>query len=347
MNIGEGGWRTEGRGPHGEGGENRERESGTFEGFSFYIDITQNTHNTQKTGRYFVHTLDNTPFLQRFDHHKAARNPFLFLIYLTIPLKVMMARINTVAALIAVLFSPIFVELCNSLLQPVAYQIKHRCILQLSSTPTAPTEPNLTQSIKSTNASIPNQLSLDEGQLSIRFGPAFAQKVMELAKYKEKFGDCLVPKRYQDNPALGNFVNKQRQLYRKYLEGENSSMTPEKVDILKSLGFAFNTSSIPVRSHSSDRAWQKMYNQLAEYHKLHGHTSLPSNTSLGQWCVTQRYKYRLKGNEENGRSLSRNRIEMLNKLGFVFETRYEVLWDQRINELKEFKKLHGHCMVPR
>jgi hypothetical protein len=90
-----------------------------------------------------------------------------------------------------------------------------------------------------------------------------------------------------------------------------------------------------------------MYNQLAEYHKLHGHTGVPSNTSLGQWCVTQRYRYRLNGNEENGRSLSQDRIEMLDKLGFVFETRYEVLWDQRINELKEFKKLYGHCMVPR
>jgi hypothetical protein len=327
------------------GRKNERRESGTFTGFQFLRRYNKNTKNGKGT---FVTLSSLRKHHPGASTHKAARNPFLFLTSLPIPVKAMMTRIHTIAALIAVLFSPIFVELCNSLLQPVAHQIKHRCILQLSSTPTALTEPNLTQSIKSTNASIPNQLlSLNEDQLRIRFGPAFAQKVMELAKYKEKFGDCLVPKRYQDNPSLGNFVNKQRQLYRKYLEGENSSMTPEKVDILKSIGFAFNTSSIPVRSHSSDRAWQKMYNQLAEYHKLHGHTSLPSNTSLGQWCVTQRYKYRLKGNEENGRSLSQNRIEMLNKLGFVFETRYEVLWNQRINELKEFKKLHGHCLVPR
>ncbi|KAL3766761.1 hypothetical protein ACHAWO_005159 [Cyclotella atomus] len=258
-----------------------------------------------------------------------------------------MAPIHTIAALFAVLFSPVFVELCDCFLHPATHQIKHRCIPQLWSAPTALTEPNLTQPIKSTNVSIPNQTRLSEEQLSIRFGPAFAQKIIELAEYKEKFGDCLVPKRYQDNPSLGNFVNKQRQLYRKYLEGENTSMTQEKIEVLESLGFAFNTSSIPIRSHSSDRAWRKMYNQLAEYHKLHGHSSVPSNTSLGQWCVTQRYRYRLNGNEENGRSLSQDRIEMLDKLGFVFETRYEVLWDQRINELKEFKKLYGHCMVPR
>lgn len=138
---------------------------------------------------------------------------------------VIMAPIHTIAALFAVLFSPVFVELCDCFLHPATHQIKHRCIPQLWSAPTALTEPNLTQPIKSTNVSIPNQTRLSEEQLSIRFGPAFAQKIIELAEYKEKFGDCLVPKRYQDNPSLGNFVNKQRQLYRKYLEGENSSMT--------------------------------------------------------------------------------------------------------------------------
>jgi len=61
-------------------------------------------------------------------------------------------------------------------------------------------------------------------QLARQLGSAFAQKLLELEEYKMKYGDCLVPRRYEDNPSLGNFVNKQRQSYRKFVMGEKSSM---------------------------------------------------------------------------------------------------------------------------
>ncbi len=65
---------------------------------------------------------------------------------------------------------------------------------------------------------------VDEQLLARQLGSAFAQKLVELEEYKMKHGDCLVPRRYEDNPSLGNFVNKQRQSYRKFLMGEKSSM---------------------------------------------------------------------------------------------------------------------------
>lgn len=64
----------------------------------------------------------------------------------------------------------------------------------------------------------------DDEQLVKQFGSAFAQKLIELEEYKKKHGNCLVPRRYEENPSLGNFVNKQRQSYRKYLMGEKSSI---------------------------------------------------------------------------------------------------------------------------
>lgn len=123
-----------------------------------------------------------------------------------------------------------------------------------------------------------------------------------------------------------------------------SKSQQERIDILTQLGFVFTTSPSPIstRTYSSDRAWQNMYTKLTAHHKTHGHLNVPSNTSLGQWLVRQRYLYRL-----NDESLSKERVEKLNALGISWETRYEVLWDQRIEELKDFKKLHGHCMVPR
>jgi hypothetical protein len=64
----------------------------------------------------------------------------------------------------------------------------------------------------------------DDEQLVKQLGSAFAQKLIELEEYKKKHGNCLVPRRYEENPSLGNFVNKQRQSYRKYRMGEKSSI---------------------------------------------------------------------------------------------------------------------------
>lgn len=61
-------------------------------------------------------------------------------------------------------------------------------------------------------------------QLVREVGSAFAQKLLELEDYRRENGHCLVPKRYEGNPSLGNWVNKQRQNYRKLLNGEKTSM---------------------------------------------------------------------------------------------------------------------------
>lgn len=87
-----------------------------------------------------------------------------------------------------------------------------------------------------------------------------------------------------------------------------------------------------------------MYDKLVEFQKTHGHTNVPSSSTLGRWTVRQRYFYRSKSRHK---SLSKERINLLNELGFQWTTRFEELWQQRISELKEFKKQHGHCMVPR
>ena len=58
----------------------------------------------------------------------------------------------------------------------------------------------------------------------LKLGAAFAQKYAQLEEFRDINGHCLVPKRYKDNPSLGNWVNKQRQNYRRYLKGEKTSM---------------------------------------------------------------------------------------------------------------------------
>ena len=61
-------------------------------------------------------------------------------------------------------------------------------------------------------------------QVITEIGIAFAQKIYELEEFQREHGHCLVPKRYSINPSLGNWVNKQRQNYRRHLMGENTAL---------------------------------------------------------------------------------------------------------------------------
>ena len=76
-------------------------------------------------------------------------------------------------------------------------------------------------------------------QLTKQLGSAFTQKLIELEEYKKKHGDCLVPRRYEENPSLGNFVNKQRQSYRKFLMGEKSSINDVSSSFLVYANYLF------------------------------------------------------------------------------------------------------------
>ena len=54
----------------------------------------------------------------------------------------------------------------------------------------------------------------------------------QLKNYKQRFGDCSVPVKWQENPQLGTWVSRQRQ----FLKASN--LSPEKEQLLTGLGFA-------------------------------------------------------------------------------------------------------------
>ncbi|KAL7558413.1 hypothetical protein ACA910_003274 [Epithemia clementina (nom. ined.)] len=82
---------------------------------------------------------------------------------------------------------------------------------------------------------------------TLYLGP-WMERVLELQRFVQRHGHARVPKRYQDNPALGNWVNKQRVEYRKYLSNRggasssssSSTLTAERIALLNQLGFCWN-----------------------------------------------------------------------------------------------------------
>jgi hypothetical protein len=99
--------------------------------------------------------------------------------------------------------------------------------------------------------------------------------------------------------------------------------------------------------------WTKNYSDLLEFYRKHKHCRVPGrykeNPKLGAWVKLQREDY--KHFKEGKRSpMDQWRIEMLEKIGFEFSVisaeERKKIWDRRLQELKDYKRVYGHCDVP-
>jgi ankyrin repeat protein len=89
--------------------------------------------------------------------------------------------------------------------------------------------------------------------------------------------------------------------------------------------------------------WFEMYQRLRDYYEQHGDADVPhqwpDDSKLGAWVGNQRQKYK---KEE----LIPEQIRMLEELGFTWSLRERGSWDDRFEELVEFKQRYGHFDVP-
>jgi hypothetical protein len=191
-------------------------------------------------------------------------------------------------------------------------------------------------------------------------------RLSELAVYRKIHGHCNVPQSYSENTKLAKWVTNQRTYYRLHVEGKTSAMTTIRIQELENLGFEWglcNTAwedrlseladyrkihghcNVPKRCNT---AWEDRLSELADYRKIHGHCNVPKrcneNTKLGKWVATQRYQYRLQV-EGKSSAMTTFRIQELESLGFEWDGSSPT-WEDRLSELADYRKIHGHCNVP-
>lgn len=126
----------------------------------------------------------------------------------------------------------------------------------------------------------------------------FEEKVSELIEYKKKYGDLLVPRRYEENPQLANWVVRNRCLKKK------RQLSQDKINILNQLGFVWDI---------EDYTWELRFSQLSKYYN---ETQDYFNKgiidkSLKDWTTRQRQYYRLG-------KISDDRIKKLESINFRF-----------------------------
>ena len=158
----------------------------------------------------------------------------------------------------------------------------------------------------------------------------------KLKEYKRQHGNCLVPKRYKIDPALGNWVNYQRNA------NKMNKISDERKAKLDSVGFSWGTVG------SVSKIWTEMFERLKEYKRQHGNCLVPKrykiDPALGNWVGKQR-----KANKTN--KISDERKAKLDSIGFAWVSVRPAVsmqtWTEMFEKLKEYKRQHGNCLVPK
>lgn len=158
-------------------------------------------------------------------------------------------------------------------------------------------------------------------------GDNWEERYGELKAFRDHFGHCDVPTRWSENRRLGIWVVGQRQA--KKLQ----QLSEERIEKLSGIGFTWSPSEI---------SWDNSFARLVEFRNEHGHCNVPQfwkdDRELARWVAAQRTAKR-RG------LISEERARALQSIGFSWNTG-GTSWETSFAELKEFKRIHGHCKVP-
>ena len=127
------------------------------------------------------------------------------------------------------------------------------------------------------------------------------------------------------NPALFVWLRQQREHRKK------GKLRWSQKRLLNGLKFVWNP---PIA------LWKQRLRQLKEFRRAHGHVNVPmhwENRELARWIVKQRQNYRRCALDPWLKS-------HLESLGLVWD-RGQIVWDQRLAQLRAFHQEHGHCNV--
>lgn len=143
----------------------------------------------------------------------------------------------------------------------------------------------------------------------------WTEKFEELMEFRGRYGHCLVPNCFPENPALAQWVKRQRYQYKLKVESKRSTMSDERIQALDRIGFVWD-------SHRA--IWDERLQELLEYRCSHGDCNVPSrfaeNRQLAVWVKRQRRQYKFYM-EDKPSSMTPERIHRLEMIGFEWDLR--------------------------
>jgi hypothetical protein len=144
---------------------------------------------------------------------------------------------------------------------------------------------------------------------------AWERHINDLKKFRDDYGDCLVPLNHPKYPKLGLWVKEQRRHYTLMKQDKPSHMTDERARALDDVGFCWDT---------HEAVWGERLRELCHYKATYGDCIVPTNYSanpkLGTWVHHQRRQYK-KYKEGKPCHITAERIRALESIGFVWYPR--------------------------
>lgn len=131
----------------------------------------------------------------------------------------------------------------------------------------------------------------------------------------------------------------------------SEALNADRIKVLTSIGFVWD-----VVQADNDARWRKRFEELVEYKSVHNHCNVPQSTDLGKWVKMQRENKHETDLKKAGKTpfrkkpkpcLSEERISKLESIGFQWRVaKPAVGWDNRFQQLVEYKAANGDCNVP-
>lgn len=154
------------------------------------------------------------------------------------------------------------------------------------------------------------------------------ERFEQLVQYKQVNGHSNVPKIYNANPPLGEWVHRQRAIYNN--KRKDQKLSSDQISLLNGIGFSWNR---------LEEVWNERFKQLTEYKEQNGHCRVPQkykdNPKLGSWVNEQRTKYR---KNQDGKTITEERIRRLERLGFEWVLGRRPLFNGRSESIEGKKK---------
>jgi hypothetical protein len=132
----------------------------------------------------------------------------------------------------------------------------------------------------------------------------------KLIEFKRQNGHCVVPRSYDKDKSLGEWVNTQR----KYHNGVDQlrQLRPDRQELLEEIGFAWRAD---VNHKFNVKLWQQQYEKLTEFKRKNGHCMVPKgyeqDKSLKLWVKNQRARH-------SHNKMLPDRKKLLDELEFEF-----------------------------
>ncbi|KAG7341272.1 type III restriction enzyme [Nitzschia inconspicua] len=134
-----------------------------------------------------------------------------------------------------------------------------------------------------------------------------------------------------------NWAHKQRASYNQFMRNETSTITPQKIDLLNSIDFAWNFTK-----KTTHENWIYEYFKLYWHHFQHNNTNISQSSGYNGDFV---YWVEMQKRDHIAGKLEQGKIDLLNDLNFDWRPNPVATWEDMYEQLSQYYDRFGSTLI--